>query len=113
MGDYMNIGERIKLKRLNRNQTLEDLGKAAGVSRATIQRYESGVITNIPSDKIEAIAKALRCSPAYLMGWEEDEDPIIVEFTSAEEAVKFLLQQNVIYNYTGLDIEKLTDSELL
>ena len=30
-----------------------------------------GVITNIPSDKVEAIAEILKTTPAYLMGWEE------------------------------------------
>lgn len=52
--------------------TLEELGKKANVSRATIQRYKSGVISNIPSDRIELIAEALSVSPAYLMGWEDD-----------------------------------------
>ena len=66
-------GDRIKLKRLENNLTLEELGEKANVSRATIQRYESGVISNIPSDKIELIANALNVSPAYLMGWEQEE----------------------------------------
>lgn len=107
----MGIGDRIKHKRLEADLTLEELGKHAGVNKATIQRYESGVITNIPSDKIESIAKALGCSPAYLMGWEEVEDEPVSEFTTAEDAVKFLLEQNVIFAYTGLDIEKLSDSD--
>ena len=34
-------------------------------------KYENGIITNIPSNKIEAIAKALEITPAYLMGWVE------------------------------------------
>lgn len=70
----MELGQRLKSKRLEKNMTLEDLGKKANVSRATIQRYESGVITNIPSDKIELLASALDVSPAYLMGWEEEKE---------------------------------------
>lgn len=74
----MNIGNRIKLKRLEKDMTLEELGKKANVSRATIQRYESGKITNIPSDRIEKISEALNVSPAYLMGWEnENNEPIL------------------------------------
>lgn len=68
------IGERMKKLRISRDLTLEDVAKLAGVSRQTIQRYESGVIGNIPSDKIEAIAKVLNVTPAYLMGWEDDDD---------------------------------------
>ncbi|WP_071126259.1 LexA family protein [Peptoniphilus lacydonensis] len=73
----MNIGNRIKRKRLENKLTLEELGKKADVSRATMQRYESGKITNIPSDRIERISEALGVSPAYLMGWEDDNEPIL------------------------------------
>lgn len=67
----MGLKENIKSKRIERKMTLEDLAKSVGVSRQTIQRYESGVIGNIPFDKIELIARALDTSPAYLMGWEQ------------------------------------------
>lgn len=65
----MTIGDRIKKRRTCLGLTLEDVAKTSGVSRQTIQRYESGVISNIPSDRIEKIAEALSVSPAYLMGW--------------------------------------------
>lgn len=69
----MNIGDRIRLRRNQLDKTLEDVGKIVGVTRATIQRYENGNIQNIPSDKIELLAKALKTTPAFLMGWEDDE----------------------------------------
>lgn len=71
----MSIGENIKKKRLARNLTLEELANFIGTSKQTIQRYESGVISNIPSDKIELIAKYLNTTPAYLMGWETAQKP--------------------------------------
>lgn len=75
----MNIGNRIKRKRLENNLTLEELGKKADVSRATMQRYESGKITNIPSDRIERISEALGVSPAFIMGWEDENSEPILE----------------------------------
>lgn len=69
----MTLGEKIKNKRIEQRLTLEMLAKKVGISRQTISKYELGNITNIPSDKIEALAKALHTTPAYLMGWEEDE----------------------------------------
>lgn len=69
----MNIGDRIKLRRNQLGKTLEEVGKMVGVTRATIQRYENGNIQNIPSDKIELLAKSLKTTPAFLMGWEDDE----------------------------------------
>lgn len=55
--------------------TLEEVAQFVGVTRATIQKYENGIISNIPSDKIEALAKALKTSPAYIMGWEDTPTP--------------------------------------
>lgn len=68
----MGLKENIKSRRLELNMTLEDLALKVGTSRQTIQRYESGVIGNIPSDKIEKLAEALDTTPTNLMGWEND-----------------------------------------
>lgn len=81
----MNIGERIKYLRNKNDATLEVVGKAIGVSRQTLQRYESGVIGNIPSDKIEKLAEIFNVSPAYLMGWEDKEQ--ISDSISADEEI--------------------------
>lgn len=67
----MGLKENIKHKRYELGLTLEDVAKVVGVSRQTIQKYENGIVSNIPSDKIELLAKALKSTPAYLMGWEE------------------------------------------
>ncbi len=64
------VGDRIKELRTNAKLTLEEVGKKIGVSRATVQRYESGEISGIPYDKIEKIAELLKVSPSRLMGWE-------------------------------------------
>ena len=68
---YMNTkGKNISEARKNAGLTMEELGKMVGVSRATIKRYESGEIANIPDDRIEKIAKATKVSEAFLMGWD-------------------------------------------
>ena len=63
-------GKNISEARKNAGLTMEELGKMVGVSRATIKRYESGEIANIPDDKIEKIAKATKVSETFLMGWD-------------------------------------------
>lgn len=65
----MTIGQRIYRSRMNKGITMQELGKAIGVGKTAISKYESGKITKIPSDKIEAIAVALDVTPGYLMGW--------------------------------------------
>ena len=68
------ISDRIRSLRKTRGMSLEALADAIGTSRQTVHRYETGVITNIPSEKVEAMARALGTTPARLMGWEEESD---------------------------------------
>lgn len=69
-GAKMRINEKIKSLRKQKDMTLEDVAKKVGVSRQTIQRYESGVISNIPYDSIMGLAKAFNVHPGVLMGWD-------------------------------------------
>ena len=65
----MALNDRLKAARTAKGFTLDEVAAKVGVSRQTIQRYESGVISNIPSDNIEKLAAALDTTPAVLMGW--------------------------------------------
>lgn len=67
----MNTGQRMKLQRKAEGLSAEEVAMALGVSAATIYRYERGDIEKVPGNLLEPLAKALHCSPAYLMGWEE------------------------------------------
>lgn len=78
----MGLKENIKNRRILLNLTLEDVSKKLSISKPTLQRYESGVISNIPSDKIEKLAIILETTPSCLMGWEEkkaSEKPLMPE----------------------------------
>ena len=66
----MGIGENIRHQRHAMRLTLEEVADQVGISRQTMSRYETGIIANIPSDKIELLAKALKTTPSALMGWE-------------------------------------------
>jgi len=68
----MTIGERIRRARENCGISQTALAEKIGVYKQTLYKYEKGIITNIPSDKIALIADACDCTPAYLMGWTED-----------------------------------------
>ena len=67
------LGETLKKLRRERGLTLEEVALAVGTSKQTVSRYEKGVISNIPHEKVEALARALSVSPSALMGWEEGE----------------------------------------
>lgn len=68
----MTIGEKIKLLRIQSNLTQEELANYANTTKQTIHKYETGIITNIPANKIKAISEKLGTTPAYLMGWETE-----------------------------------------
>ncbi len=64
--------ERIHEKRLERGITLAQVANRLGVTEATAQRYERGNIKSIPYEHMCAYGEILNCSPAYLMGWEDN-----------------------------------------
>lgn len=80
-----NKGDKIKNLRIQNKMTLEEVGERIGVSKQTLYKYENNIITNIPSDKIEGLAKIFNVSPALIMGWDDTpkeyyKDPETAEF---------------------------------
>lgn len=67
----MEINEIIKQRRKELGLTLKQVAEQLGVSESLISRYESKDVKNMGIDKITPLAKVLKCTPAYLMGWEE------------------------------------------
>jgi lexA repressor len=68
------LANRLRSKRLENNLSLQYVAEKLGVSKVTVSRYETLDITNIPSDKIEGMAKLYNTTPAFLMGWETKEE---------------------------------------
>lgn len=67
----MNLGDKIRTRRMELGMTMEDLGKAIGVQRSAINKYEKGIITDLKRSTIDALSKALNVSVFYLL----DDDP--------------------------------------
>lgn len=72
----MTVGERLKNLREKLGISQVDFADKINVSKQTLYKYENNIITNIPSDKIEAAASIGNISPAYLMGWDNNVGPI-------------------------------------
>ena len=66
----MSVGKTIKNLRNQKGISQVDLASKIDVSKQTLYKYENEIITNIPSDKIEALATELGTTPAHLMGWD-------------------------------------------
>ncbi len=67
----VDIGKRIKARRLELNMTQGDIAGEIGVAISTIQRYETGSIDKIKLPVLEAIARAIHVSPEWLVGKAE------------------------------------------
>ncbi|MDR5604015.1 S24 family peptidase [Staphylococcus coagulans] len=63
----------IKSRRKELNLTLEQVGDLVGVGKSTVRKWETGDIENMKRDKIVKLAKALRVSPSYIMGIEDEQ----------------------------------------
>lgn len=80
-----NIMKRMKDRREELNMSYQTLSEKVGISKSTLQRYETGYIKNMPVDKLEAIADALNVSPSYLMGWDEYKPTTLAAHFDGEE----------------------------
>lgn len=67
------IGKRIKSRRLELGMTQQELAEKLGYkSRSTVNKVEEGV-NDLTQTSVVNYARALNTTPAYLMGWEEEE----------------------------------------
>ena len=90
------MAKRIKELRTAKGLTLEQVADVVGVGKSTVRKWETGMIANMRRDKIASLAKALGTTPAYLMGWKEEETkkaPDELQLTEGEKAFIRLLRR--------------------
>lgn len=92
------MAQRIKTLRQEKGLTLEQVAEVVGVGRSTVRKWETGMIANMRRDKIADLAKALGTTPAYLMGWQEEDakkelSPSEPELTEGEQLMLKLFRQ--------------------
>ena len=68
----MTVGSRIREYRKKLDLSVDDVAEKLGKNRATIYRYESDDIENLPATVLEPLAKILQTTPAELMGWKRE-----------------------------------------
>lgn len=91
---------RIKTRRQELGLSYQDLSDLTGISKSTLQRYETGFIKKVPITQIEIIAKALNISPGYLMGWDEEAEKFKAGKT--DEEVEETSENILSYIYNSL-----------
>ncbi len=108
----MAVGDRIKKLRKEHNLTQEELAKKINTTKQNIYKYENNIVTNIPSDKIELMAKIFQVSPSYLMGWNEKSQNLCDEMNELFRHYEFIAGGTVFNSFVEI-LQKLnTISEL-
>nr|DAZ14896.1 MAG TPA: helix-turn-helix domain protein [Caudoviricetes sp.] len=78
----------------------DELAQKLNTTKQTIYKYEMGIVTNIPSDKIEKMALIFHISPAYIMGWTDEITP-----TNSDTSFSTLSEeeQKILKNFRTLN----------
>lgn len=92
----MNIGERIKKLRKEKGLSVDYIAEKLGKNRATVYRYESSEIENLPYPILVPLADILGTTPMYLMGCEVEDIKVTKE------------EKQLLENYNKLDSDDKT-----
>lgn len=99
---------KIRQLRMEQDMTLEQVAVIVGVGKSTVRKWETGMIANMKRDKIALLAKALSTTPAYLMGWDEDNaTPIVEQQITKEEQMLLDLFRKVPENKQEMVIQMI------
>lgn len=94
----------MKNRRIALGLTMKEVAELIGVQEATYQRYESGVVKNIPYENITALSEILKCNPQDLLGLNknvlsEEEQNLIDMYRSLPEWMQRLAAENLTALY--------------
>ncbi|MBO6302375.1 MAG: helix-turn-helix domain-containing protein [Ruminiclostridium sp.] len=70
--------ERIKVRRKELGLSYQELADLTGISKSTLQRYETGSIKSIPLAKLDVLAEGLKTTALYILGKPEQTNAEII-----------------------------------
>lgn len=95
------IGLIISNRRKELGLTLEEVGNAVGVSKSTVKKWETGYISNMRRDRINALAKILKLNPNVLI---DESDP---PYSQIDQKKKSMLDSVVFQLWDNCHSEEL------
>lgn len=66
--------DRLRIAREKQGLTLDELGKKIGLSKGTLSRYESGIVSGIRLNTLNELALILNANPTWLLGESDNEE---------------------------------------
>lgn len=111
------FAKRLRYLRKINDVTQQELANYLSVGKTTISNYETGYSTP-DAETLNMIADFFNTSVDYLLGRTDQRNPeekpeLPIEFTTPEEAMKFILEQNVIMGFGGFDVNRMDDDEVV
>ena len=101
--------KRIRKRRVAVGLTQEALADKLGLQKSAIAKYENGRVENIKRSTLARMAEALRCSPAWLMGFDDQEtEPPITAIEAFGKKVDLTYEQLLLFEeLSGLNEDGL------
>lgn len=82
----------------------DELGQRIGKNRATVYRYESDDIENMPVSILQPLSDALHTTPEYLMGWTDEVSPPSSGSSTIERYLSAYAAADPIYQQVALEL---------
>lgn len=120
------LGKRIKGLRENYGMTIKELSDKSGVGQSTISEIETGKAKNPKSETLSKLASALNVTVDVLLTdkWDDEYNPNgelakqvkfieSLKLGTAEDAMKFILQQPSLMAFGGYNLDDLSEEEIM
>jgi transcriptional regulator with XRE-family HTH domain len=118
------LGEYLLNERKKRNMSLREFADLIGISHTYLKKLETGINPNTGKpvsptiEMLSDISKSLHVSLEYLLEMSgylkvnnlADE---YQSFTTPQEALNFILKQEMIADYGGYDLDTMSDDEIM
>ncbi len=113
------VGSYIKSLRLSKGLTQEELGNIIGVKKAAVQKWESGIVTNLKRNTIQALADYFEVSPAsfvdeeYQQKYENAIKKFGIYYSKSERDIIFKEKTDILATNPDLETQIECQTEIL
>lgn len=106
---FVELYQNIKNRRIELNLSQSELASKVGYKdKGSISRIENGSL-DLTQSQIVKFAKALECSPAYLMGWEKENIDTKQDIIATLKSIENAIAKSNFSDMTNTEIEIIND----
>lgn len=106
------FSKRLRELRDGRNFNQQELADILNVSNSAISKWEQGA-REPDFETLKVIADYFGVTTDYLIGNENINKDVPLYFETPQDAVKFILEQPMIANFGGYNLDLMSDEEIM